>query len=418
MQPHREPLDERRSERSWALRQDGAQRNRIRSDGCVCRGSEHLARCECRNRSKHSRRRDYTTARSEQYQYNFDLPDIAELWRRGSVISSWLLDLTASALASDSNLAQFAGRVSDSGEGRWTIKAAIDEGVPFFPRRSMHASPPEAKQATKTDCCLRCATLTAVIWKGPQLPRSLPDPREGAKKHRQDLAALKRELAQVALGNRPGYVRWFTTGKGQYGEDDKFIGVSVPKQRAVATHFRHLELDEIEELLESRIHEYRYVGLLILVGQYETGDAATQQGVFEFYLKHTRYVNNWDLVDTSAPYIVGEHLARRSRRVLYRLAKSSEWWERRIAMIATAAFIDRGDLTDTFAIASQLLSDKHDLIHKAIGWMLREAGDHSRARMIDFLKRNYSRIPRTTLRYAIEHLPQAQRKRMLRGFFA
>ena len=151
---------------------------------------------------------------------------------------------------------------------------------------------------------------------------------------------MKRELAQVAT-KASWVVRWFKTGKGEYGEEDKFIGVSVPKQRAVATKFRHLELDEIEKLLESRIHEYRYIGLLILVGQYETGDAASQQRVFEFYLKHTRCVNNWDLVDTSAPYIVGEYLARRSRRVLYRLAKSSEWWERRIAMMATAAFIDR-----------------------------------------------------------------------------
>jgi len=139
---------------------------------------------------------------------------------------------------------------------------------------------------------------------------------------------------------------------------------------------------------------------------------------FSFYLNHTRCMNNWDLVDTSAPYILGEHLIFRPRRILYCLAESSNLWERRIAMVATAAFIDRGDLKDAFAIAARLLADKRDLIHKAIGWMLREAGKHSRAEMIDFLKRNYSRMPRTALRYAIEHLPEAQRKRALKGLFA
>jgi 3-methyladenine DNA glycosylase AlkD len=232
------------------------------------------------------------------------------------------------------------------------------------------------------------------------------------------LAALKRELRQAADPKRAGNPIWFKTGKGEYGEGDKFVGVRVPVQRVIAEKYRYLELGEIEELLESRVHEHRYTGLSILVAQYEAGDAATKERVFDFYLEHTRCVNNWDLVDTSAPYIVGEHLISRSRRVLYRLAKSSDLWERRIAMIATAAFIDRGDLKDMFAIASRLLSDKHDLIHKAIGWMLREAGEHSRAEMIKFLKRNYSRMPRTALRYAIEHLPDAQRKRALEGLFA
>jgi 3-methyladenine DNA glycosylase AlkD len=232
------------------------------------------------------------------------------------------------------------------------------------------------------------------------------------------LAALKRELRQAADPKRARDPIWFKTGKGEYGEGDKFIGVSVPLERAIAEKHRHLELDEIEELLESGIHEHRYTGLLILVAQYQAGDAAARQRVFDFYMSHTRRVNNWDLVDTSAPYIVGEHLVSRSRRVLYRLAKSSEWWERRIAMVATAAFIDRGDLNETFAIATQLLADKHDLIHKAIGWMLRETGTQSRAAMIKFLKRNYSHMPRTALRYAIEHLPEAQRRMALRGSFA
>jgi 3-methyladenine DNA glycosylase AlkD len=232
------------------------------------------------------------------------------------------------------------------------------------------------------------------------------------------LAALKRELAQAAQGNRAGYLAWFKTGKGEYAEGEEFIGVRVPTQRALAQKYQRLGLEEIEKLLESRIHEHRFTGLLILVAQYEGGEEATKRRVFSFYLNHTRCVNNWDLVDVSAPSIVGEHLVFRRRRVLYRLAKSPVWWERRIAMVATAAFIERGDLKDTFAIAARLLVDTHDLIHKATGWMLREAGKHSRSQLMRFLKRNYSQIPRTTLRYAVEHLSEAQRKKTLRGMFS
>jgi 3-methyladenine DNA glycosylase AlkD len=154
------------------------------------------------------------------------------------------------------------------------------------------------------------------------------------------------------------------------------------------------------------------------VSQYDAGDSPTRQKVFHFYLDHTQYINNWDLVDASAPNIVGEHLVHRSRRVLYLLAKSPVLWERRIAMIATSAFMLRGDLKDTFGIAKCLLADKQDLIHKAIGWMLREAGVCSRPKMMAFLKRHHSRMPRTALRYAIEHLPENQRKRALKGLFA
>ncbi|HKV42961.1 MAG TPA: DNA alkylation repair protein [Blastocatellia bacterium] len=232
------------------------------------------------------------------------------------------------------------------------------------------------------------------------------------------LAGLKRELAQAADPRRARDLAWFfKTGQGEYGEGDKFIGITVPAQRAITKKYQHLNLDQIEKLLASRIHEHRFSGLLILVAHYQAGDAATKQTVFDFYLNHTRRVNNWDLVDASAPYIVGEHLVSRSRRVLYRLAKSADLWERRIAIIATAAFIRAGDLKDTFSIAAQLLSDDHDLIHKATGWMLREAGKRSRAGMINFLRCNYSRMPRTALRYAIEHLPEAQRKRVLKGLF-
>jgi 3-methyladenine DNA glycosylase AlkD len=234
-----------------------------------------------------------------------------------------------------------------------------------------------------------------------------------------NFAALKREFRRAADPKRARDLAWFfKTGKGEYGEGDKFIGITVPVQRAIAKKFRHLELRDVGKLLESRVHEHRATGLMILVAQYEAGDAAAKQEIFDFYLDHTHCINNWDLVDGSAPYIVGKHLLERPRRVLYRLAKSPDLWERRIAMVATAAFIRRGDIKDTFEIATRLLADNHDLIHKATGWMLREAGKQSRVELLRFLKRNYSRIPRTALRYAIERLPEAQRKKALKGLFA
>jgi 3-methyladenine DNA glycosylase AlkD len=239
-----------------------------------------------------------------------------------------------------------------------------------------------------------------------------------ARKRAPTLADLTRELAQVGDPERARNLAWFfKTGRGEYAEGDQFIGITVPVQRVLAKKYRHLKLKDIEKLLESGEHEHRFTGLLILVAQYQAGDSAAKQAIFEFYLQHTSAINNWDLVDTSAPYILGEHLVSRSRRILYQLAKSPNLWERRIAMVSTAAFIRRGDLKDAFAIANRLLADKHDLIHKAVGWMLREAGKQSRPAIIDFLHRNYAEMPRTALRYAIEHLPEAERKRALKGLF-
>ena len=232
------------------------------------------------------------------------------------------------------------------------------------------------------------------------------------------LAELKREMAQLADPERARSSAWFfKTGKGDYGEGDKFLGIDTPSQRKLAKKYRDLRLSDLARLLRSRMHEHRGTTLLILVDQYRRGDAATKEKIFNFYLKHTRHTNNWDLVDCSAAYIVGEHLVGRSRAVLYQLAASSSVWERRIAIIATAAFIRRGDLKETFAIAERLLADDSDLIHKATGWMLREAGKRLPEQLTRFLKRNYSRMPRTALRYAIEKLPQRERKNALKGIF-
>lgn len=235
---------------------------------------------------------------------------------------------------------------------------------------------------------------------------------------KSSLRDLQRELARAADPVRARTSAWFfKTGKGQYGEGDKFIGLTVPMQRSLARRFRHVPLADVRRLLSSPVHEHRFTALEILVAQYEAGDAATRRKIFDFYLKHTRRINNWDLVDTSAPYIVGEHLLTGSRRILYRLAKSPNLWERRIAMVATQAFIRRGDLKDTFVIAELLLPDKHDLIHKAVGWMLREAGKSSPPALLRFLKKNYAALPRTALRYAIERLPEKKRRQALAGVF-
>ncbi len=216
---------------------------------------------------------------------------------------------------------------------------------------------------------------------------------------------------------------FFKTGPGQYGEGDIFLGIRVPDQRKIARQFRDLPLPEIGKLLESKYHEDRLTGLMILVVQYQTGAARERGRVYRFYLQNRRRVNNWDLVDSSARYILGEHLAGehlrdKSRKALYKLVRSRNLWERRIAMVATHAWIAKGDTEDAYKIAQQLLGDKEDLMHKAVGWMLREAGRHSRETLLAFLEANYARVPRTALRYAIEHLPAAQRKQILEGNFA
>jgi 3-methyladenine DNA glycosylase AlkD len=230
---------------------------------------------------------------------------------------------------------------------------------------------------------------------------------------------LKRDLASVADPERAKSSAWFfKTGKGEYAEGDRFLGIPVPLQRKIALQYCDLSLNDIGHLLASRIHEHRFAALEILVAQYEGGSDAQCQQVFDFFLQHSSRVNNWDLVDTSAPYIIGEHLRTRPREILYKLAGSALVWERRIAIVSTLTFIKHGELEDTFRIAGKLLPDKHDLIQKAVGWALREAGKISRPALLRFINTHYPGISRTTLRYAIEHLPPEQRKQILAGKFS
>jgi 3-methyladenine DNA glycosylase AlkD len=208
--------------------------------------------------------------------------------------------------------------------------------------------------------------------------------------------------------------RFFKTAEGQYAHGDVFFGVTAPEQRTVAKRHRALPLPQVALLLEHEAHECRLTGLLILVEQYRKADAAGRAVVARFYLAHKSRVNNWDLVDSSAPHILGDYLLTRDRAILYRLARSKQVWDRRIAVVATQAFIRNGEFEDTLAVARLLLADPHDLIHKAVGWMLREVGDRSQEVEERFLKQHAAAMPRTMLRYAIEKFPEADRRRYLR----
>ena len=221
-----------------------------------------------------------------------------------------------------------------------------------------------------------------------------------------------------ALGNKEQAAvsrRFFKTGPGEYGEGDVFLGIKVPVLRKLAKAHADLPLKEIETLLTSGIHEERLLALLILVRMFDRGDDLIRHQIYDLYLKNMSSVNNWDLVDLSAPYILGPYLADRSRAPLHRLAKSKSLWERRIAVMATFHYIKSGAFSDTLKISKMLLSDTEDLIHKAVGWMLREIGKRHPQTEENFLKKYYQKMPRTMLRYAIEKFPEPKRQAYLKG---
>lgn len=209
--------------------------------------------------------------------------------------------------------------------------------------------------------------------------------------------------------------RFFKTAPGQYGEGDQFLGIRVPVLRREVKSQLDLDLESVLALLRSEFHEIRLFAVLLLVAQYERGSEKQRAAIYRSYLSHTRYINNWDIVDASAYKIVGPHLAERSRRVLARLASSKSLWERRIAVMATLHFIRQRDFDDTLSLAVQLLDDPEDLIHKAVGWMLREVGNRQVEVLHTFLAQHYQVMPRTMLRYAIEKLPAQQRRAYLKG---
>ena len=210
--------------------------------------------------------------------------------------------------------------------------------------------------------------------------------------------------------------RLFKINKGEYGYGDSFIGIRMPELRKLAKKHSDLRITSLTKLIKSKIHEERLVGLLILVYKYKSAKSEVEKDeIFSAYLKHFKYINNWDLVDVTCPYIVGAHLVDKNRRVLYEWARSDHLWTKRIAIVSNWWFIRNGDLKEVFKISKILLRDEHDLIHKAVGWMLREAGKKHQESLEDFLVKYYAVMPRTMLRYAIEKFPESKRQKYLKG---
>ena len=222
---------------------------------------------------------------------------------------------------------------------------------------------------------------------------------------------IKKDLLELRSPKQAKILsRFFKTSKGEYGEGDVFLGVIVPEQRKVAKKYLNLSLKDLQELLSSKIHEYRLTSLFILIDKYRKSDEKSKKEIVDFYLKNTKNINNWDLIDLSSGKILGNYLLNKNKSILYKLAKSKSLWERRISIMSTSEFIRSNKFDDTLKISEILLKDKHDLIHKAVGWMLREVGKRYLAVEEKFLKKYYKKMPRTMLRYAIEKCEEKKRR--------
>ena len=223
------------------------------------------------------------------------------------------------------------------------------------------------------------------------------------------------ELLSVANPEKARFLqRFFKTGPGQYAEGDVFLGLVVPLTRSIAKTCKATPLPELQILMESEYHEARLCALLIVMEQFKKASGSERKALYEFYLRNASHINNWDLVDVTCPHVVGAYLLDKDRSILYELAASDNLWEQRIAMVSTVAFIRKREYTDTLALAERLMTHTHDLMHKAVGWMLREVGKKDRDTLSDFLERNATQLPRTALRYAIEHYPEEQRQYFLK----
>lgn len=228
------------------------------------------------------------------------------------------------------------------------------------------------------------------------------------------LSQLKKELKENSdLEKAKLSQRFFKTGKGEYGEGQKFLGIDTPTKSKIAKKYTELSLEDLQNLLESNIHDYKFIALVILINKFQKADEKERKEIFDLYIKNTKNINNWDLVDISAPHIVGQYLLNKDRKILYKLAKSENLWEKRISIISTFSFIRENQFEDTLKISEILLNDEHDLIHKAVGWMLREVGNRDRKVEEKFLTKHYKNMPRTMLRYAIEKFPENLRKSYL-----
>ena len=230
------------------------------------------------------------------------------------------------------------------------------------------------------------------------------------------LTKLKQDMQKLSSKEKAKLLaRFFKTGKGEYGYGDIFLGITVPETRNIAKKYSNLNLDYAKELLKSKIHEHRLVALLILIEKFRNSNEKDKGNIINFYLAHTTYINNWDLVDLSSHQILGNYLMNKDKSILYKLAKSDNLWEKRISIISTAYFIKNNKFQDTLNISKILLKDKHDLVHKAVGWMLREIGKRNLKVEEEFLKKHYKQMPRTTLRYAIEKFSKNKREFYLKN---
>lgn len=230
------------------------------------------------------------------------------------------------------------------------------------------------------------------------------------------LAILREEIKSASNPGKAKFLqRFFKTGKGEYAEGDVFLGIVVPVQRQIAKKYTELSFEDLEKLITSKYHEERLIALLILVERFKKASEDEKDKIIKFYLKNRKGINNWDLVDLSAPKIFGEYLLNKDRKILFRFAKSKDLWEKRIAVLSTFTFIKNNDFNDALKIYEILVYDKHDLIHKAVGWMLRELGKIDLKTEEKFLKKYYKTMPRTMLRYAIEKFPEKKRKAYLKG---
>ena len=230
------------------------------------------------------------------------------------------------------------------------------------------------------------------------------------------LVSLRKEIKSVSNPDKAKFLqRFFKTGKGEYAEGDVFLGIVVPVQRQIAKKYKPLSFPELKKLITSKYHEERLIALLILVERFKKAKEDEKEKIVKFYLDNRKGINNWDLVDLSAPKILGEYLIDKDRNILFIFAKSNDLWEKRIAVLSTFTFIKNNDFNDALKIFEILLNDKHDLIHKAVGWMLRELGKIDFKTEEKFLKNYYKTMPRTMLRYAIEKFPERKRKAYLEG---
>ncbi len=232
-----------------------------------------------------------------------------------------------------------------------------------------------------------------------------------------NIKSLKSDLQKLTSSEKVLiYQRFFKTGPGEYGEGDVFLGITMPNiRKMVKKYYKDISISQLNKLISSKFHEERMTALLILVEKYQKGNQQEKKEIYDYYLNNTQYINNWDLVDLSSYKIIGEHLLDKDKEILYQLARSKDLWEKRIAIISTMTFIRNNQFKDTLAISEVLLRDNHDLIHKAVGWLLREVGKRDRGVEEIFLKKHYQSMPRTMLRYAIEKFPEDLRQKYLKG---